>query len=156
MKNPKPNISKKLNYGPLFYSIFLPALLLIKPQVEQQLKKECINLFSGQNIIMQEAVSKPCRALASPIADCLIREADKSNNVMKIISEILSKNFGEGSEVVTKACIAKALKIPVETLKELPLNIFFNYQQQKTAKDDNCGSRDQANDKDKPPSESKL
>ena len=110
----KSLLNKKLHYYLGFYSIFLPALLLVKPQVEEQLKKECINIFVGQNLTLQNAVSQPCGAIATPIADCLIREADKSNNVLKIVSEILSKKFGEGSEAVTKACIAKTLKIPVE------------------------------------------
>jgi hypothetical protein len=110
----------------------------------------------GQSITLQNAVSQPCGAIATPIADCLIREADKSNNVLKIVSEVLSKKFGEGSEAVTKACIAKTLKIPVETLKELPLNTLINNQLQKTDKENYCSGKEQRDAKLKPPIEGNL
>lgn len=106
--------------------LLLPLLLPIRPQVEDHLTKECVKLFAFENGYNLKLVEKPCPAIAVPIADCLIREAEQTNNVLKVISEVASKRYGEGAETVTKRRIAKSLNIPVDSLKEIPLAELFN------------------------------
>lgn len=112
-----------------YFGILLPALMLLKPQVENHLEKECINIAAGENMELVNIMQKPCAAIAAPIATCLLKEAERTNNVLKIISEVISKKYGEGSETVTKGCIAKTLGIPVESLKDVPLAKIFEQKQ---------------------------
>jgi len=112
-----------------YFGILLPALMLLKPQVESHLEKECINIAAGENTEIVNIMQKPCAAIVAPIATCLIKEAERTNNVLKIIGEVISKKYGEGSETVTKGCIAKTLGIPVESLKDVPLAKIFDQKQ---------------------------
>jgi hypothetical protein len=112
------------------YGILLPALMLLKPQVEGHLSKECLRMTAGNNSELAKLMEKPCQAIAAPIADCLIKESERTNNVLKVISEVISKKYGEGSETVTKACLAKTLGIPAESLKDVPLARLIDQMQQ--------------------------
>ena len=86
-----------------------PLLQLMRPRVEQQLAGECQRLAKraisrietsslplGELISgIDETVLQPCRDLALPASECLIREASRSGRELGIVSELISGRVGD-------------------------------------------------------------
>ncbi|WP_415409335.1 hypothetical protein ACLM45_11180 [Synechococcus sp. A10-1-5-9] len=112
-----------------------PLLQLMRPRVEQQLAGECqriakraigrIDISSlplGELISgIDETVLQPCRDLALPASECLIREASRSGRELGIVSELISGRVGDDTQVVVKRCLASLLGLPATGLQDLPL-----------------------------------
>lgn len=113
------------------FGLLLPVVMLLKPQVEAHIKKECINMTGSGNKELQETMERPCSEIAKPIANCLIREAEGSGKLLGVISDIISKNYGSASEHVTKRCIAKTLNMPPDSLSSVPLKRLIENMQKK-------------------------
>ena len=112
-----------------------PLLQLMRPRVEQQLAGECQRLAKraisridtsslplGELISgIDETVLQPCRDLALPASECLIREASRSGRDLGIVSELISGRVGDDTQVVVKRCLASLLGLPATGLQDLPL-----------------------------------
>lgn len=112
-----------------------PLLQLMRPRVEQQLAGECKRLAKraigridtsslplGELISgIDETVLQPCRDLALPASECLIREASRSGRELGIVSELISGRVGDDTQVVVKRCLASLLGLPATGLQDLPL-----------------------------------
>ena len=112
-----------------------PLLQLMRPRVEQQLAGECQRLAKraigrietsslplGELISgIDETVLQPCRDLALPASECLIREASRSGRELGIVSELISGRVGDDTQVVVKRCLASLLGLPATGLQDLPL-----------------------------------
>ena len=111
-----------------------PLLQLMRPRVEQQLAGECQRLAKraisridtsslplGELISgIDETVLQPCRDLALPASECLIREASRSGRELGIVSELISGRVGDDTQVVVKRCLASLLGLPATGLQDLP------------------------------------
>jgi len=112
-----------------------PLLQLMRPRVEQQLAGECQRIAKrairridtsslplGELISgIDETVLQPCRDLALPASECLIREASRSGRELGIVSELISGRVGDDTQVVVKRCLASLLGLPATGLQDLPL-----------------------------------
>ena len=112
-----------------------PLLQLMRPRVEQQLAGECQRLAKraisridtsslplGELISgIDETVLQPCRDLALPASECLIREASRSGRELGIVSQLISGRVGGDTQVVVKRCLASLLGLPATGLQDLPL-----------------------------------
>lgn len=112
-----------------------PLLQLMRPRVEQQLAGECQRIAKraigridtsslplGELISgIDETVLQPCRDLALPASECLIREASRSGRELGIVSELISGRMGDDTQVVVKRCLASLLGLPATGLQDLPL-----------------------------------
>ena len=70
---------------------------------------------------IEETVVQPCRDLAVPASECLIREASRSGRELGIFSELISGRVGDDTQVVIKRCLASLLGLPATGLQDLPL-----------------------------------
>ena len=143
---PTPSLirfSKIRNY----FGILLPLIMLLKPQVSSHMKQECIKMTAGTNEILIAAMNKPCKITSESLSDCLIREAEKSGKILPIVSDLISKNYGEASEAVTKACIASTLGLPDKSLDKVPLAALIEAMQNRKGEnknnDDEEGEKEQ-------------
>ena len=112
-----------------------PLLQLMRPRVEQQLAGECqriakraISRIDTSSLPLGELISgidetvlQPCRDLALPASECLIREASRSGRELGIVSELISGRVGDDTQVVVKRCLASLLGLPATGLQDLPL-----------------------------------
>ena len=112
-----------------------PLLQLMRPRVEQQLAGECqriakraIGRIDSSSLPLGELISgidetvlQPCRDLALPASECLIREASRSGRELGIVSELISGRVGDDTQVVVKRCLASLLGLPATGLQDLPL-----------------------------------
>ena len=116
-----------------------PLLQLMRPRVEQQLAGECQRLAKraigrietsslplGELISgIDETVLQPCRDLALPASECLIREASRSGRELGIVSELISGRVGDDTQVVVKRCLASLLGLPATGLQDLHRSPFL-------------------------------
>ena len=116
--------------------LLTPLLQLMRPRVEQQLAGECEKLIKrGIRSIdpsdlplvelvadLDKAVRPPCRELARPASECLIREASRSGRELGIFSELIGGRVGDDTHVVIKRCLASLLGLPVTGLQDLRLD----------------------------------
>ena len=112
-----------------------PLLQLMRPRVEQQLAGECQQLVKraigsidptslplGELLSdIDDTVMQPCRDLALPASECLIREASRSGRELGIFSELIGGRVGDDTQVVIKRCLASLLGLPATGLQDLPL-----------------------------------
>lgn len=123
--------SRSFTANSLTFGLLLPVVMLLKPQVEAHIKKECINMTGSGNKELKEIMERPCSEIAKPIASCLIKEAEGSGKLLGVISDLISKNYGSASEHVTKQCIAKTLNLPPDSLSSVPLKRLIENMQKK-------------------------
>lgn len=117
------------------FGLLLPIVMLLRPQVEAHLKKECILMTARDNTELIQIMDQPCAALARPIADCLVKEAEGSGRLIGIVADIIKKKYGSASEHVTKRCITKTLNMPKHSLDKVPLALLIENMQSLSAKD---------------------
>ena len=102
-------------------SLLGPVLQWMRPQLEQRLTQLCLSVAAGGQSSLERSLQEPCRQLAGPASQCLIREAETSGRSFGVISELVAGRFGDDSEVVVKRCAARLLGLPPDTLKEVPM-----------------------------------
>ena len=117
------------------FGLLLPIVMLLRPQVEAHLKKECILMTARDNTELIQIMDQPCAALARPIADCLVKEAEGSGRLIGVVADIIKKKYGSASEHVTKRCITKTLHMPKHSLDKVPLALLIENMQSLSAKD---------------------
>jgi len=98
-----------------------PVLLLLRPQLENQLTRVCVETASGGRADLEKTLLDPCRKLAVPTSKCLIEETDNSGRSLGVLTEMVSGRFGDDSEVVVKRCLARMFGLPTDSLREVPL-----------------------------------
>ena len=117
-----------------YFGILLPLMMLLKPQVKSHIRQECVKMTAGTNNILIEAMSKPCQLIAESLSDCLIKEAENSGNILPILSDVISKNYGDASEAITKKCIASTIGLPKNILDKVPLAALIETMQNRKEK----------------------
>lgn len=98
-----------------------PVLQLMRPQLERRLTDICVNAAAGGQESLKKTLSGPCRQVAGPASQCLIKEAETSGRSFGVITEMLAGRVGDDSEVVIKRCAARLLGLPSDALKDVPL-----------------------------------
>lgn len=117
------------------FGLLLPIVMLLRPQVEAHLKKECILMTARDNTELIQIMDQPCAALARPIADCLVKEAEGSGRLIGVVADIIKKKYGSASEHVTKRCITKTLNMPKDSLDRVPLSVLIENMQSSSIQD---------------------
>jgi hypothetical protein len=98
-----------------------PLLMLMRPQLEDQLFKVCLQTAGGGNPDLEKTLRDPCRKLAVPTSKCLIEETDNSGRGLGVLTEMMGGRFGDDSEEVVKRCLARMFGLPPDSLREVPL-----------------------------------
>ncbi|KEF40914.1 MAG: hypothetical protein ER33_14495 [Cyanobium sp. CACIAM 14] len=98
-----------------------PLLMLLRPQLENQLTRVCVETIADGQADLQRNLQDPCRKLAVPTSKCLIEETDNSGRSLGVLTEMLSGRFGDDSEEVVKRCLARMFGLPTDSLREIPL-----------------------------------
>jgi hypothetical protein len=101
--------------------LLTPLLSLARPQLESSLSRQCLTYTAGSDLQLQDAMAKPCAALARPIAGCLISQTEASGRAIGVISDLIAGRFGDASEVVVKRCLAITFGLPTDTFAGVPL-----------------------------------
>ena len=108
--------------------VLTPLLQLLQPSVENRLADQCRSL-AAQAIdrewvskkLVRQAVEQPCRSLARPVSECLIRETSRSGREWGVLTELLRGQIGDDSDVVIKRCLATLLGLPSSDLETIPV-----------------------------------
>ena len=124
-----PFLRFKSSRTPVYFGILLPLIMLLKPQVKSHIKQECVKMTAGTNDVLVEAMDKPCKLIADSLSDCLIKEAESSGKILPIVADLISRNYGDASEAVTKKCIASTLGLPKNSLDKVPLAALIDAMQ---------------------------
>lgn len=98
-----------------------PVLLLLRPQLENQLTQVCVQTASAGRLELEKNLLDPCRKLAVPTSKCLIEETDNSGRSLGVLTEMISGRFGDDSEEVVKRCLARMFGLPTDSLRDMPL-----------------------------------
>lgn len=98
-----------------------PVLLLLRPQLENQLTRVCVETVSAGRVDLEKSLQDPCRKLAVPTSKCLIEETDNSGRSLGVLTEMVSGRFGDDSEEVVKRCLARMFGLPTDSLRDMPL-----------------------------------
>jgi hypothetical protein len=107
--------------APARAGLLRPVLLLLRPQLENQLTRVCVETASGGRADLEKSLQDPCRKLAVPTSKCLIEETDNSGRSLGVLTEMISGRFGDDSEEVVKRCLARMFGLPTDSLKDMPL-----------------------------------
>jgi hypothetical protein len=98
-----------------------PMLQWLRPQLETRLADLCLETVAGPNPRLQPLLVDPCRKLAGPTSRCLLEEADTSGLGFAVLGEIIGGRLGNAGEVVVKRCLARMFGLPVDSLRQIPL-----------------------------------
>ena len=102
-------------------NLLAPVLQLMRPQLENQLARVCLDTAAGRNAELRRTMEEPCHKLAAPTSRCLIEETNSSGRGLGVLTELLAGRFGDDSEVVVKRCLARLFGLPADSLREVPL-----------------------------------
>ena len=109
-----------------------PLLQMMRPKLENQLADQCEQLakqaLRNAELDLEPLSSmgeQPCKALAKPVSECLLRETSRSGRELGVLSELLSGRIGDDAEVVIKRCLASLLGIQAPDLEDVPLSEIF-------------------------------
>lgn len=125
------NLSKKSAY----FGLLLPLVMLLKPQVRNHIQGECIRITAGTNNELIMVMEKPCKLIAESISDCLIKESERSGKLLSILSDLISRKYGDSTDAVAKKCTASFLGLPENTLDKVPMAVLINAMQGRTSED---------------------
>ena len=107
--------------APARAGLLRPVLLLLRPQLENQLTRVCVQTASAGRTDLEKSLQDPCRKLAVPTSKCLIEETDNSGRSLGVLTEMVSGRFGDDSEEVVKRCLARMFGLPTDSLLDMPL-----------------------------------
>ena len=109
-----------------------PLLQMMRPKLENQLADQCEQLakqaLRNAELDLEPLSSlgeQPCKALAKPVSECLLRETSRSGRELGVLSELLSGRIGDDAEVVIKRCLASLLGLQATDLQDVPLSELF-------------------------------
>jgi len=108
-----------------------PLIQLLQPRIERRLISECrqlteqvLNDFApdiASSRVLKLAVEQPCRTIAGPVSECLIRETSRSGRELGVLTELLEGRVGDDAGVVIERCVASLTGLPRSSLKTIPL-----------------------------------
>ena len=108
-----------------------PLIQLLQPRIERRLISECrqlteqvLNDFApdiASSRVLKRAVEQPCRTIAGPVSECLIRETSRSGRELGVLMELLEGRVGDDAGVVIERCVASLTGLPRSSLKTIPL-----------------------------------
>ena len=111
--------------------LFQPLIQLLQPRIERQLVSQCRQLAEqaldgvadeiAPKSWLNSAVEKPCRTLARPVSECLIRETSRSGRELGVLTELLRGKVGDDAAVVIQRCLASLTGLPQSSLKQIPV-----------------------------------
>jgi hypothetical protein len=107
--------------APARAGLLRPVLMLLRPQLENQLTRVCVETVSAGRADLEKNLQDPCRKLAVPTSKCLIEETDNSGRSLGVLTEMVSGRFGDDSEEVVKRCLARMFGLPTDSLRDMPL-----------------------------------
>ena len=109
-----------------------PLLQMMRPKLENQLADQCEQLakqaLRNAELDLEPLSSmgeQPCKVLAKPVSECLLRETSRSGRELGVVSELLSGRIGDDAEVLIKRCLASLLGIQAPDLEDVPLSEIF-------------------------------
>ena len=108
-----------------------PLIQLLQPRIERRLISECrqlteqvLNDFApdiASSRVLKRAVEQPCRTIAGPVSECLIRETSRSGRELGVLTELLEGRVGDDAGVVIERCVASLTGLPRSSLNTIPL-----------------------------------
>ena len=111
--------------------LFQPLIQLLQPRIERQLVSECLQLAEqaldgvaaeiAPKSWLNNAVEEPCRKLARPVSECLIRETSRSGRELGVLTELLRGRVGDDANVVIQRCLASLTGLPQSRLNQIPV-----------------------------------
>ena len=111
--------------------LFHPLIQLLQPRIERQLVSQCRQLAEqaldgvadeiAPKSWLNSAVEQPCRTLARPVSECLIRETSRSGRELGVLTELLRGKVGDDAAVVIQRCLASLTGLPQSSLKQIPV-----------------------------------
>ena len=111
--------------------LFQPLIQLLRPRIERQLVSQCRQLAEqaldgvadeiAPKSWLNSAVEQPCRTLARPVSECLIREPSRSGRELGVLTELLRGKVGDDAAVVIQRCLASLTGLPQSSLKQIPV-----------------------------------
>lgn len=107
--------------APVRAGLLAPLLSVARPQLEASLARQCLSFSAGGDPQLQALMSRPCEALARPIAACLLSQTEASGRTLGVLTELIAGRFGDDSEVVVKRCLAITFGVPTDTFARVPL-----------------------------------
>ena len=124
-----------LEVGPMHQTamagLFQPLIQLLQPRIERQLVSQCRQLAEqaldgvadeiAPQSWLNSAVEQPCRTLARPVSECLIRETSRSGRELGVLTELLRGKVGDDAAVVIQRCLASLTGLPQSSLKQIPV-----------------------------------
>ncbi len=104
---------------------------LLQPRIERQLVSECRQLAEqaldgvaaeiSPKSWLNNAVEQPCRTLARPVSECLIRETSRSGRELGVLTELLRGRVGDDAHAVIRRCLASLTGLPQSSLNQIPV-----------------------------------
>ena len=111
--------------------LFQPLIQLLKPRIERQLVSECRQLAEqaldgvaaeiAPKSWLNSAIEQPCRTLARPVSECLVRETSRSGRELGVLTELLRGRVGDDARVVIRRCLASLTGLPPSILNQSPV-----------------------------------
>ena len=111
--------------------LFQPLIQLLQPRIERQLVSQCRQLAEqaldgvaaeiAPKSWLNNTVEQPCRTLARPVSECLIRETSRSGRELGVLTELLRGKVGDDAAVVIQRCLASLTGLPQSSLKQIPV-----------------------------------
>ena len=111
--------------------LFQPLIQLLQPRIERQLVSECLQLAEqaldgvaaeiAPKSWVNSAVEQPCRILARPVSECLVRETSRSGRELGVLTELLRGKVGDDASVVIQRCLTSLTGLPQSSLDQVPL-----------------------------------
>ena len=110
--------------------LFQPFIQLLQPKLEARLVSECRQLAEQAlggvvselpDSWLNSAVEQPCRTLARPVSECLIKETSRSGRELGVLTELLRGKVGDDASVVIQRCLTSLTGLPQSSLDPVPL-----------------------------------
>ena len=111
--------------------LFQPLIQLLQPRIERQLVSECRQLAEqaldgvaaeiAPKSWLNSAVEQPCRTLARPVSECLIRETSRSGRELGVLTELLRGRVGDDARVVIRRCLVSLTGLSQSSLNQSPV-----------------------------------
>ena len=111
--------------------LFQPLIQLLQPRIERQLVSECRQLAeqaldsvaaeSAPKNWLNSTIEQPCRTLARPVSECLVRETSRSGRELGVLTELLRGRVGDDARVVIVRCLASLTGLPQSSLNQSPI-----------------------------------